>query len=90
MAGAAASRRRKEPVDLNRLLALPKRLVLQLAEQLAESGIAEALAQLGSRKGSERQILNDNYVVAADDLSRELMEEVLTSRADATMSASER
>jgi hypothetical protein len=90
MAATAASCRWKESIDGHRLLALPQRLVLELSDQFADSSIAEALAQLGFRKGGERKILNDDDVVLSDDLGSELVEEVLAAISDSAVLARER
>ena len=85
VARTAAPGRWEEPIDSHGLLALPERLVPQLTNELAKRGITETPAQLGSRKGGERQVFHDDHVVCADDLCRELVKEVLALISDATV-----
>jgi len=64
-ADMAHLRRRKEAIDHDEVPAVPLALVFQLPLELAETGIREALGQLGSRKAPERQILGAHRVNVA-------------------------
>jgi hypothetical protein len=89
MAATAAPCRREEAIDGYRALPAPTRLVVELAADFAECGVSKALAQLGSREGCKGEILEDDYIVAFDDLGGELVYEVLAAVRHARMYAGE-
>ena len=51
-------------------------LVRQLSAELSHRGVGEALGQLGSHKTLQRQILDADPVVVADQVGRQLVQEV--------------
>ena len=72
----AQFRRREEPIDRDQMLVIPEALVLQLPAELAHRGVRERLAQLGSRKSLDAQVLDTDPIVVLDQADRQFVEEI--------------
>lgn len=86
--GTAGLGRWIEPINLHQRPSIPSRFVSQLTEKLSPAGIGNCTAvALCLQHTSNRQCLNRDHLVFADQTTRQLVQEVLSSVADGRMGA---
>src|SRR5262252_6225160 len=83
----ATLRRRKEAVDDDETLTIPKGLVGQLAPELSVGCIHPGLRLLGFRKAFDAQVLDADALKQPDDPDTVLMQKVATTIGNPSMDA---